>query len=266
MAEMKFTRVFSCALIGLAATLVATTCDAGILGPSPMRLGASAAAPDGFLAWCARSPVDCAGDPAVSQQVASAAQEQLRLQWERRIQGAAQVSHPAALTDEIPDLRPTPRFSFARLFAREPRREPAEGTTKAWPRAEMTKALWASLTGVNAFVNAHVRKVSDREQYGLDDWWASPLSEGPVAAGDCEDFVLEKRKELIAAGVAPETLTIAMVETRQGELHAVLVAATDKGDYVLDSLNPDVRPWDRVDYRWISRQSPGDRLAWFEVR
>jgi predicted transglutaminase-like cysteine proteinase len=267
MVEMKLSRAAVGVLFGLAATFAAATCQAGILRSSSMRLGAQDAAPEGFLAWCARSPADCGDGAANSTAIATAAQDALRLQWERRIAGV-QTAHPAALRDDEATVRPAPRFSFAALFARRPTGEAKGPNVKDWPRAQMDKALWARLTGVNTFVNTHVRKVSDQDQYGLVDWWATPLSGGDTAtaAGDCEDFVLEKRKELIAAGVPADTLTIAMATTRQGELHAVLIAATDKGDYVLDSLDEEVRPWSRVDYRWISRQSPTDRLAWYTIR
>jgi hypothetical protein len=33
--------------------------------------------------------------------------------------------------------------------------------------------------------------------------------------------------------------------------------AVDRGDYVLDNLNPAILPWTQTGYRWIAREVPG---------
>ncbi|MFN7389144.1 transglutaminase-like cysteine peptidase [Brevundimonas sp.] len=67
------------------------------------------------------------------------------------------------------------------------------------------------------------------------------------------------------AGVPAEALSIAIVETRWGETHAVLLLASDRGEFVLDSLSPWVSRWDRVDYRWRERQARGGAFDWVNV-
>ena len=63
--------------------------------------------------------------------------------------------------------------------------------------------------------------------------------------GDCEDYVLLKRKMLIDAGWPREALLITVVRDRKGEGHAVLTVKTDKGELVLDNQNENVVALDR---------------------
>jgi len=77
--------------------------------------------------------------------------------------------------------------------------------------------------------------------------------------------VLEKRKALVEQGVPGGNLSIAVVMLRTGVAHAVLLVATDHGELVLDSLSSWILPWNQLDYRWISRQAPGQQLVWVKV-
>lgn len=122
---------------------------------------------------------------------------------------------------------------------------------------------WNLVNGVNRRINRMIRRTTDMRQFGREDVWSAPR--GPDARGDCEDFVLAKREALIEQGVPAEALSIAVVETRWGEGHAVLLLGSDKGEFVLDSLSPWVERWDRVEYRWIERQSYGKALDWERV-
>ena len=101
----------------------------------------------------------------------------------------------------------------------------------------LTQGLWNEVRIVNDRINRAILKRSDRELYGVDENWTLPLEAG-VNAGDCEDFVLEKRRALLEAGVPQSALYIAVVTTYRGVSHAVLLITTDRGDYVLDSLTP----------------------------
>ena len=80
-----------------------------------------------------------------------------------------------------------------------------------------------------------------------------------------KDYVLEKRRALIAEGVPAANLSIAIVKTPRGETHAVLLVATDRGELVLDSLSDWIQPWWKVRYTWISRQAPGQQLSWVAI-
>ena len=75
----------------------------------------------------------------------------------------------------------------------------------------------ATLRKVNASVN---RSITPRADGAVDRWSASG------ASGDCEDYVLAKRRALIKAGFSPSALRIAYVKTSWGEGHAILVVKT----------------------------------------
>ena len=122
---------------------------------------------------------------------------------------------------------------------------------------------WALLNRVNRSVNRRIRNASDLSNYGQLDYWQAPSGSSP--RGDCEDYVLTKREELIAAGVPAGALSIAIVETRWGESHAVLLVAGDTGEVVLDNLSAWISRWDRTDYTWRERQAPGSVFDWVNV-
>jgi predicted transglutaminase-like cysteine proteinase len=122
---------------------------------------------------------------------------------------------------------------------------------------------WALLNRVNRSVNRRIRNASDLSNYGQLDYWQAPSGSSP--RGDCEDYVLTKREELIAAGVPATALSIAIVETRWGESHAVLLVAGDTGEVVLDNLSSWISRWDRTDYTWRERQAPGSVFEWVSV-
>jgi hypothetical protein len=45
-------------------------------------------------------------------------------------------------------------------------------------------------------------------------------------------------------------------------LHAVLVAHTGEGDFVLDNRSAYVTPWAKAPYIWVKRQSQEDPMRW----
>jgi predicted transglutaminase-like cysteine proteinase len=128
--------------------------------------------------------------------------------------------------------------------------------------AAMTGALWKQLVSVTAAVNAAVRPMNDYDIYGKDEVWAYP----DKGVGDCEDYVLEKRRRLNAFGLSLADLLITVVRKPDGEGHAVLTVRTDKGDFVLDNLTDKVRAWDQTGYRFLKRQAVDDTGRWVSIR
>ncbi|WP_084176060.1 transglutaminase-like cysteine peptidase [Brevundimonas bacteroides] len=128
-------------------------------------------------------------------------------------------------------------------------------------RFALDREGWRLVNRINRSLNREIRHVEDRDLYGRPDLWTLPVA----SRGDCEDYVLAKRQALIHAGVPAQALSIAIVETRWGETHAVLLLASDRGEYVLDSLSPWVTRWDQVDYRWRERQARGGTFDWVSV-
>jgi predicted transglutaminase-like cysteine proteinase len=201
----------------------------------PMPLGAAAEPPPGFLAFCGRQPEDCGDDPAAVR--ARLAELSAHVGWRARF-AAARARAPGALG----------RAGSPRV------RAPAAPAT-------LTPELWAEAVRVNAAVNRAIIRKSDQDDYGVEDRWATPLAEGG-RYGDCEDYVLEKRRALLAAGVPAHALHIALVTTRWGEAHAVLLLSLDRGEYVLDNLTSWITPWNQAPYRWGVRQAGVDPFVW----
>lgn len=114
---------------------------------------------------------------------------------------------------------------------------------------------------VNLRVNRQTRSIEDQSQYRKADYWTLPSRRG----GDCEDFALLKKKQLIQVGIAPERLLIATVLDRNGNSHAVLVLRADTGDYVLDNLTNKIKSWQETRYMFLRMQSPDRANAWVGV-
>lgn len=127
---------------------------------------------------------------------------------------------------------------------------------------QLDQHLWQMLVDVNEKVNREVTNEDDKTHFGRAEYWTIATD----GYGDCEDFALTKRKQLIDAGLPEKALRVAIVKTWRGELHAVLTVATDHGDYVLDSRTWDILPWDRAEYVWISRQDANDPMGWVSLQ
>jgi predicted transglutaminase-like cysteine proteinase len=140
---------------------------------------------------------------------------------------------------------------------------PPSAQSASAPQPVLAEVSSEVLQSVNRRINRSIRRASDVSAFGRDDYWNVPT--GPRATGDCEDYVLAKRRVLIELGVAPEALSIAIVRTRQGESHAVLLVATAQGERVLDNLSPWVLPWEEAPYEWLQRQAPGQPLNWVQI-
>ena len=118
--------------------------------------------------------------------------------------------------------------------------------------------LMALAERVNSSVNRSVREVSDKQQYRVEEVWALPTRRG----GDCEDFALLKKRELIRLGVSPDRLLIATALTKRREAHAILMLRTDAGDVVLDNLTSRIKPWRETGYSFLRMQDPEAPSQW----
>lgn len=114
----------------------------------------------------------------------------------------------------------------------------------------VTDKTMSLIKSVNASVN---RSIRPRNDSGADVWSAN------ASTGDCEDYVLAKRRALIKAGLPPSALRIAYVKTKRGEGHAILVVMTDGKDWVLDNINGRVRPLSQSGYRLVSMSGANPR-------
>jgi predicted transglutaminase-like cysteine proteinase len=152
--------------------------------------------------------------------------------------------------------QPIGHFNFCKRY-------PEECSVKSpfTPPEAMTDDLLDRLLKVNAAVNAAVKPMEDIDIFGEEEVWTYP-----ERIGDCEDYVLEKRRILAQSGIPLANLLITVVRQSSGAGHAVLTVRTRIGDYVLDNLSPNVLPWDHTGYRYIKRQSAWDTGEWVSIR
>lgn len=135
-----------------------------------------------------------------------------------------------------------------RLFCARNKSECAGGGSS---QIAMTPDLMTVLKRINGRVNSSIRPQADTG----DSWSLNPTS------GDCEDYVLTKRSQLIRHGVSGGALRIAYTHTRRGEPHAVLVVKTSEGDFVLDNLTGTIKTLRASGYTIRTMSSPNP-TAW----
>ena len=95
----------------------------------------------------------------------------------------------------------------------------------------LSNKAWTDLVRINKWVNDNVKPMTDLEHWGVVEKWSYPDD----GYGDCEDYVLLKRRMLMEAGWPREALLITVVREKNGNGHAVLTVKTDKGEFILDN-------------------------------
>lgn len=112
---------------------------------------------------------------------------------------------------------------------------------------------------VNQTVNASIIPQANLQGLAGEKWLINP------ARGDCNDYAVTKRHDLMARGWPARALLLSEVVTRSGEHHLVLVARTDGGDFVLDNLTAKIVPWFKTPYQWVRIQLPGVAKLWTTI-
>lgn len=235
-------------IAGLAMTthLVSAPMAAPAGGGSPaISVAIKVSPPMGFLRFCSDTPLECL--PAGKSEGAQDFAQQVRHDfWSSAFAAASE-----------------PRFAPGAVSA------PAAAAlaSKGGEIAAEAQALEGDaptlslIKNVNERINREIRPRTDKELYGVSDYWALPLESG-VRQGDCEDYVLEKRRALRNAGIALGALSIALVTTARNEAHAVLLVNTDHGILVLDNLTSSIVTLDHAPYRLVERQAFGSTMEW----
>ena len=175
-----------------------------------------------------------------------------------QVGGNTLVELAASRGASIPESRviadvPAGFISFCTRFA-----DQCSIPEKGPSRITLTESVWQELNKVNDQINIAIRPIPDKAHFGRAEFWNIPTDGG----GDCEDFALTKRKELLLRGLPAAALRIAIVLTWRQERHAVLTIATDRGDFVLDSVERNVLNWNKTDFTWIQRQDPENAWGW----
>ena len=136
------------------------------------------------------------------------------------------------------------------------------GQPTSEPRDVVLSAkVWKDLVRVNKWVNDNIEPMTDMDHWGVVEKWSYPDD----GKGDCEDYVLLKRRMLMQAGWPREALLITVVRDKKGDGHAVLTVKTDKGEFILDNQEEQVLLWSETGYRFVKRQSQTNPNIWVSL-
>lgn len=72
------------------------------------------------------------------------------------------------------------------------------------------------LNHANIFVNDRVHYTGDRDAWGMDDYWTTPLEALGTGRGDCEDYAITKYISLLLMGIPVQKLRLVYVRVRLG--------------------------------------------------
>jgi len=125
----------------------------------------------------------------------------------------------------------------------------------------LSAKAWKELIRINRWVNDSIKPITDLEHWGVVERWNYPDD----GYGDCEDYVLLKRRMLMQAGWPRQALLITVVRDKRSDGHAVLTVKTDKGEFILDNQNEEVLLWSETGYRFVKRQSQSDPNVWIAL-
>jgi predicted transglutaminase-like cysteine proteinase len=121
------------------------------------------------------------------------------------------------------------------------------------------------LNRLNREVNRAIAPQANLGGLATEEWIVSP------PAGDCNDYAVTKRHELLALGWPARSLLLSEVVVPSGEHHLILVVRgkdTDSNrniDLVLDNLNYNLRLVGMTTYQWVRVQSPINPKFWSTV-
>jgi predicted transglutaminase-like cysteine proteinase len=155
-----------------------------------------------------------------------------------------------------PSLAP---MAFARFCVKYPR--DCEIRRMAFrPRPMILGATQkADIVRVNREVNRAIVPQANNNSVMQEEWLVSPRE------GDCNDYAVTKRHELLARGWPSRSLLLAEVVIPSGEHHLILIVRTREDDLVLDNLNPSIRALSQVPYQWVRAQQEKNPKFWSTV-
>ena len=141
----------------------------------------------------------------------------------------------------------------------------AQGNDFRKRNVAMTVDRLNELNSVNRSVNRDIVPQPNLGGLATEQWLVSP------AAGDCNDYAVTKRHELLERGWPSRALLLSEVVVPDGEHHLVLVVRmTDRdsaqtSDLVLDNLSANLRPVGLTPYKWVRVESPSNPKYWSTV-
>lgn len=165
------------------------------------------------------------------------------------------LSYTNRLSFDSPTLAPMAFTRFCMQHAADCEQPSARSS-----RNDLNEPLWTELQTVNRDVNRTIIPQTNDRGVLAENWLVHP------EAGDCNDYAVTKRHELLRRGWPMRSLLLAEVGTRRGAHHLVLIVRMDIGDFVLDNLNPNIVSVSQSSYRWIRAQSPTRPKLWLTIK
>lgn len=143
-------------------------------------------------------------------------------------------------------------------------RQPQECSQPPEPALDinLTPETWRLLNKINGLVNQTIIPVSNYDHWGtMLDHWDYPID----GKGDCKIYALYKRKLLMEAGLPRQALLMTIVRDQNGEGHTILTVKTSRGEFILDNMRQEIRPWDMTGYHFYKRQSQENPNIWLAI-
>ena len=173
-----------------------------------------------------------------------------------RSRPAQDLSLLTPIVNAAPTLAPFQHVRFCLRYPSDCKSDPTENK-----RIDLNEETLELLKRVNRSVNKSIIPTSKSYGQNLGDGWTIAPD-----IGDCNDYAVTKRHELLENGRPSRALRLAVVKTATGIGHLVLVVVTTKGDIVMDDLTDVIRSWQGTDYHWLKVQSATDSKFWYEVK
>jgi predicted transglutaminase-like cysteine proteinase len=155
-----------------------------------------------------------------------------------------------------------PPMGHSRFCIRYPNDCRVQGIDFRRRNIALTPKRWNELNGINRAVNRRIFAEVTPGSGATEEWTISPPT------GDCKDYAVTKRHELIERGWPSRSLLLSEVVLSSGEHHLILVVRVKDADLVLDNLNDDIRlaATTYVQYDWVRIQSPHNPKFWLRVQ
>jgi predicted transglutaminase-like cysteine proteinase len=157
---------------------------------------------------------------------------------------------------DTPALAP---MAFVRFCTRYPQDCKVRQTAFQTKPMVLDEARRAELVKVNRDVNRAIRPQENTNGVMAEEWLVSPRE------GDCNDYAVTKRHELLARGWPSRSLLLAEVVVASGEHHLILVVRTREEEVVLDNLNWNIRPVSQIHYQWVRAQQAENPQFWSSI-
>src|ERR1700677_1772053 len=175
---------------------------------------------------------------------------------EARSRSAQDSNSLTPIVDASPTLAPFQHVRFCLRYPSDCKSDPTENE-----RIDLNAETSELLKRINHSVNISIIPTTKNYGQNLGDGWTI----GPYT-GDCNDYAVTKRHELLESGLPSKALRLSVVKTVSGIGHLVLVVVTTNGDMVLDNLTEVIRLWQSTDYHWLKIQSATDAKFWYEIK